>query len=52
MPFHHLPLTGRDAKAKRAQERQLKRSSSASGIDLVVLARYMQILSAELVRAR
>ena len=42
VPFHHLPLTD-----KRAQEQQVEALVESSGIDLVVLARYMQILSPE-----
>ena len=46
VPFHHLPLpTGADAEVKRAQERQIEELIRAENIDLVVLARYMQILS-------
>jgi formyltetrahydrofolate deformylase len=46
VPFHHLPLaTGASAEAKRAQEQQVERLIAAEQIDLVVLARYMQILS-------
>ena len=48
VPFHHLALaTGAPADAKRAQERQIERLVIEQRIDLVVLARYMQILSAE-----
>ena len=46
VPFHHLPLpTGAGAEAKRAQELQVERLVAEQHIDLVVLARYMQILS-------
>ena len=46
--FHHLALpAGSGAQAKRAQERQVEQLVSDQQIDLVVLARYMQILSAE-----
>jgi formyltetrahydrofolate deformylase len=46
--FHHLPLAdGRDAAAKRAQEQQVQALVERERVDLVVLARYMQILSAE-----
>jgi formyltetrahydrofolate deformylase len=46
--FHHLPLaSGGDAAAKRAQEREIEALIEHERIDLVVLARYMQILSAE-----
>jgi formyltetrahydrofolate deformylase len=48
IPFHHLPLpTGSGAEVKRAQERQVEALVSEQAIDLVVLARYMQILSPE-----
>jgi formyltetrahydrofolate deformylase len=48
LPFLHLPLAaGAGAEAKRAQERQVEALIEAERIDLVVLARYMQILSAE-----
>jgi formyltetrahydrofolate deformylase len=44
--FHHLPLpTGASAEAKRAQERQIESLVEIEQVDLVVLARYMQILS-------
>ena len=46
--FHHLPLaTGASAEAKREQELQVERLVSEHEVDLVVLARYMQILSPE-----
>jgi formyltetrahydrofolate deformylase len=48
IPFHHLPLpTGAPAEAKRAQEEQVEALVDKEQIDLVVLARYMQILSSE-----
>jgi len=48
IPFHHLPLpTGSSAEVKREQERQVESLVEQEGIDLVVLARYMQILSPE-----
>ncbi|HMC14444.1 MAG TPA: formyltetrahydrofolate deformylase [Albitalea sp.] len=48
IPFHHLPLaSGASAEAKRVQERQVEALVDDAKIDLVVLARYMQILSAE-----
>jgi formyltetrahydrofolate deformylase len=46
IPFHHLPI-GPDGKT--AQEARLKRIIDESRIDLVVLARYMQVLSDDLV---
>jgi formyltetrahydrofolate deformylase len=45
IPFHHLPVT-RDTKAQ--QEAEVKRIVSETGADLIVLARYMQILSDDL----
>lgn len=42
IPFHYLPIT-KDTKA--AQEAEIKRLVTNSGAELVVLARYMQILS-------
>ncbi len=45
IPFHHLPVT-KDTKA--AQEAQIKQVVTDTGADLVVLARYMQILSDDL----
>jgi len=48
VPFRHLSLpTGASAEAKRAQEQQIEQICSEEQIDLVVLARYMQILSPE-----
>lgn len=48
IPFHHLPVTP-DTKAE--QEQQILNFVDELNIDLVVLARYMQILSPELCRA-
>jgi formyltetrahydrofolate deformylase len=48
IPFHHLPVTP-DTKA--AQEREILALVETARIDLVVLARYMQILSEDLCRA-
>ena len=45
IPFHYLPVT-KDTKAQ--QEQQIKEIVTATGADLVVLARYMQILSDDL----
>ena len=45
IPYHHLPVT-RDTKP--AQEALIKQVVEESGADLVVLARYMQILSDDL----
>ncbi|PZP86904.1 MAG: formyltetrahydrofolate deformylase [Azospirillum brasilense] len=46
--YHHLPVT---ADTKAAQEAQILSIVEAEKIDVVVLARYMQILSPELSRA-
>jgi formyltetrahydrofolate deformylase len=52
IPFHHLPLaTGASAEAKRAQEERILEIVKANDIDLVVLARYMQILSPQMCEA-
>jgi formyltetrahydrofolate deformylase len=46
IPFHHLPLAaGASAEARQAQEERVLEIVKANNIDLVVLARYMQILS-------
>jgi formyltetrahydrofolate deformylase len=45
VPFHHLPVT---AATKAIQEQQIIELVERERIDLVVLARYMQILSPEL----
>jgi formyltetrahydrofolate deformylase len=51
IPFHHLPLVGgSNAETKRAQEQQVEALIESERIDLVVLARYMQILSSEFCR--
>lgn len=44
-PFHHLPVT---KETKVEQEAQIKRIVNETGAELVVLARYMQILSDDL----
>jgi formyltetrahydrofolate deformylase len=45
LPFVHLPSArGADAEAKRTQEAQIEALIERERIDLVVLARYMQIL--------
>lgn len=46
--FHHLPIT---TNTKAAQELHLLKLIETEQIDLVVLARYMQVLSADLCRA-
>ena len=47
IPFHHLPLT---PQTKAMQEDRLRALIGQTGAELVVLARYMQILSDELSR--
>ena len=52
IPFHHLPLApGASEEAKRAQEDRVLEITSSAEIDLVVLARYMQILSPQMCEA-
>ncbi|MFE1599624.1 formyltetrahydrofolate deformylase [Methylobacterium sp. ID0610] len=48
VPYHHLPIT-RDTKAE--QEARIRGLIAGTGADLVVLARYMQILSNALAAA-
>jgi formyltetrahydrofolate deformylase len=48
IPFHHLPVT---PETKAQQEAQILRLVDAEQIDLVVLARYMQILSSQMCEA-
>jgi len=49
IPFHHLPLAaGAPPEAKRVQEERVLEIVRANDIDLVVLARYMQILSPQM----
>ncbi|KAB2857744.1 MAG: formyltetrahydrofolate deformylase [Sphingopyxis terrae] len=45
IPFHHLPVT---KETKADQERQIRELVEVEQVDLVVLARYMQILSDEM----
>ena len=45
IPFHHLPVT---PATRAAQEARIKRLVAETGAELVVLARYMQILSDDL----
>jgi formyltetrahydrofolate deformylase len=48
LDFHHLPLaTGAPHEAKRGQEALIEKLVTEHEVDLVVLARYMQILSPE-----
>lgn len=48
IPFHHLPVT---PETKAQQEKRILDLVKANEVDLVVLARYMQILSADMCRA-
>jgi formyltetrahydrofolate deformylase len=45
VPYHHLPVT---PASKPQQEKQIKAIVEESGAELVILARYMQILSDDL----
>jgi len=45
IPYHHLPVT---KETKAAQEGQIKQLVEETGAELIVLARYMQILSDDL----
>ncbi|MDA7089331.1 formyltransferase family protein, partial [Pseudomonas sp. SA3-5] len=47
IPYHHFPL---DPNEKPAQERKVMQVIEDTGAELVVLARYMQVLSPELCR--
>jgi formyltetrahydrofolate deformylase len=42
LPFHHVPVTARTKKAAEARQLRLLR---AAGVEYVILARYMQVLS-------
>ncbi len=44
VPYHHFPVT---KETKRAQEKQIQALIESTGAELVLLARYMQILSDE-----
>jgi formyltetrahydrofolate deformylase len=45
IPFHYMPLSSANDERKHEQEEQLLKLIDQEKIDLVVLARYMQILS-------
>ncbi|PLZ03395.1 formyltetrahydrofolate deformylase [Burkholderia sp. WAC0059] len=45
IPFHHFPLAHATPEAKAAQEARVLEVIESHGADLVVLARYMQVLS-------
>ncbi len=52
IPFHHFPLpTGAPLAEKRKQEDQIIALADKHQVDLVILARYMQILSEDLCHA-
>ncbi len=51
IPFHHFPLLGGTEADKAAQEARVLDVVNNAGADLVVLARYMQILSPQLCSA-
>ena len=48
IPFHHMPVT---KESKAEQESEVLSLPSENGVDVVVLARYMQILTPEFVGA-
>jgi formyltetrahydrofolate deformylase len=48
IPFIHLPVRGGDPESKTQAEKRLLEIVDVEAVDLVVLARYMQILSPEL----
>ena len=48
LPYHHLPIT---PETKREQEQQILDLVDSSGAELLVLARYMQILTPEMCEA-
>ncbi|MBT9503885.1 MAG: formyltetrahydrofolate deformylase [Burkholderiaceae bacterium] len=48
IPFHHLPLLNSTPEQKAAQEAKVREVLTEQQVDLVVLARYMQVLSQEL----
>ncbi len=51
VPFHHLPLIASTPEGKASQEARVLEIVDQHKIDLVVLARYMQILSPEMCAA-
>jgi formyltetrahydrofolate deformylase len=48
LPYHHVPAQKGDPSSKARQEAEIIRLVDAHQVDLVVLARYMQILSQDL----
>lgn len=51
IPFYHLPIDAKAGKTKEWQEDEIMKLVEQHNIDLVVLARYMQILSPKLCSA-
>jgi len=51
IPFHHVPVVTGDAASKEAAEARLLQLRDELDVELVVLARYMQILSDSLCRS-
>ena len=51
IPFHHVPVVTGDAASKEAAEAHLLQLRDELDVELVVLARYMQILSDSLCRS-
>jgi formyltetrahydrofolate deformylase len=49
VPFHHVPVAGDTPEARAAQEQQLADLLATTPLELVVLARYMRILSSAFV---
>ncbi|MGE9290513.1 MAG: formyltetrahydrofolate deformylase, partial [Puniceicoccales bacterium] len=50
IPFHHVPVGPHGSPEREASEREQVRLSRKYEVDVVVLARYMQVLSAELLQ--
>jgi formyltetrahydrofolate deformylase len=49
IPFHHVPVTGDSPEARAAQEQALSALLATVPLDIVVLARYMRILSPDFI---
>lgn len=48
IPFYHLPINAAEGKTKEWQEAEMVKLAKQYDIDMIVLARYMQILSPQL----
>lgn len=48
IPFYHLPINAAEGKTKEWQENEMVKLAKKYEIDMIVLARYMQILSPQL----